>query len=1045
MENKIKDHSQIPDSIESYEHQSELNDMKQHADKIIQGIKKLEENDADRAIWELFQNAVDLSSECEVSIELTADTLKFTHNGEPFTPMTLDCLFKQVSSKTLEERKLTFDDNEPVGQYGTGFITTHSFGKEIIIDGALVKNEGYIPLEQFVINRYTDNWKELGERIRQLKKAVSGLLHSGTIINTSYPPTTFTYKTLTKHNRDCAEKAITSLRTILPYVMTLNPRLKRVSVKEISGQSTVYQKKMSSEDGLLKYTSISINDITETIYFLKSEDERITVVMPFSDEMSANYLSDELPRLFLYYPLVGTQSFGINYLIHSRHFQPTEPRDGLYLSSENEDNQKEEEANQSLLNQASKMIFDFIKSQSSLIINPIKLAKVNFKIDSDKPLLNQYFQDLKSTWVNEFKSFPIVETESGNLLPSESIFIHSSLLQSDEAFDSVFCLVQLFWQNTPAKHLVKEWTEIIDEWQLDEIEYVGFKELATKIQEAENLETVQYSQELQIFYEYLIYEGHGKLFNTFKLLPNIKGEFRLLSGLNKNVSLPDVLIEIADVIMPDVPKRHIHSDFQFELELSPYSRKNYTSDINNAVSDKIKDKSLSKDISADFLQSLIKYCKVVSTLESSSIPVKMVKFICEYFAHDDTLIEISIIKEDELDTRAVQRKLIRLFLNDLSLEESEWVLENTQFLKNVLETGSSYYDFEEMFKTLAVFPNQLNELTVQSYLQVDGGIPDEIKDLFDQVVKPDFPIRANLVSDDFQLYLKNKEKRTVRSLTEKIESVFFENNEYTSINDHLYKKEILHLIDQIKSSTAYEKYFPILFSKRSSILVELADGEDTFSILSLDASRIKKLAELGRNPDLDEIIKLGKDALIQKQQENANFQHKYTIGTHIEKILRGNLSKLITAEIKAEVKDVQDGQDIVISLNNEPVYFIEVKSRWDMNNSVRMSKNQTLRANEHCSNYSLCSVDMIKYVGENKYNVADIEEIRNLIRFNPDIGYKVIHLIEVLNQSNEPNSIHLDGDFRTLVPQTYIEDGLTLNDFETYLISVLNKLNGTAK
>jgi hypothetical protein len=1045
MENEINDQSQIPDSIESYEHQSELNDMKQHADKIIQGIKKLEENDANRAIWELFQNAVDLSSECEVSIELTADTLEFTHNGEPFTPMTLDCLFKQVSSKTLEERKLTFDENEPVGQYGTGFITTHSFGKEIIIDGALAKNDGYIPLEQFVINRYTDNWKELGERIRQLKKAVSGLLYSGTIINTSYPPTTFTYKTLTKHNRDCAEKAIASLRTILPYVMTLNPRLKRVSVKEISGQSTVYQKKTSSEDGLLKSTSISINDITETIYFLKSEDERITVVLPFSDEMSANYLSDELPRLFLYYPLVGTQSFGINYLIHSRHFQPTEPRDGLYLSSENEDNQKEEEANQSLLNQASKMIFDFIKSQSSLIKNPIKLAKVNFKIDSDKPLLNQYFQDLKSTWVNEFKSFPIVETESGNLLPSESIFIHSSLLQSDEAFDSVFCLVKLFWQNTPAKHLVKEWTGIIDEWQLDEIEYIGFKELATKIQEAQNLETVQFSKELQVFYDYLIGEGHGELFNTFKLLPNIKGEFRLLSGLNKNVSLPDVLIEIADVIMPDVPKRHIHSDFQFELELSPYSRKNYTSDINNAVSEKIKDKSLSKDITAEFLQSFIKYCKVVSTLESTSIPIKMVKSICEYYANDDTLIEISTIKEDELDTRAVQRKLIRLFLNDLSLEESEWVLENTQFLKDVLETGSSYYDFEEMFKTLAVFPNQLNELTVQSYLKVDGGIPEEIKDLFDQVVKPDFPIRANLVSDDFQLYLKNKEKRTVRSLTEKIESEFFENNEFASINDHPYKKEILHLIDQIKSSTDYEKYFPILFSKRSSILVELADGEDTFSILSLDASKIKKLAELGRNPDLDEIIKLGQEALIQQQQDNTNFQHKYTIGTHIEKILRESLSALITAEIKAEVKDVQDGQDIVISLDNKPVYFIEVKSRWDVNNSVRMSKNQTLRANEHSSNYSLCSVDMTKYVGENKYEVADIEEIRNLIRFNTDIGCKVIHLIEVLNQANEPNTIHLDGDFRTLVPQTYIEDGMTLNDFETYLISFLNEENGADK
>lgn len=561
--------------------------------------------------------------------------------------------------------------------------------------------------------------------------------------------------------------------------------------------------------------------------------------------------------------------------------------------------------------------------------------------------------------------------------------------------------------------------------------------MAQKLQEAGNLQTVQHSDELQIFYSYLIEEGHGELFNTFRLLPNIKGDFRLLSGLNKNVSLPDILIEIADEIMPDIPKRHIHPDFQFQLELTTYTRKNYTSDINNAIAEKIKDNTFSKDVSPEFLQSLIKYCKVVSSVDSSSVPIKMVKSICEYYSYEDSLIEIPSIKEDELDVRSPQRKLIRMFLNDLSGEPADWVVENNQFLKTVLETGASYYDFEDMFKTLAVFPNQLNELTVQSYLQVDGGIPEEIKDLFDQVVKPDFPIRANLVSDNFQQYLKNKDRRTVRSLTEKIESEFFENHEFKSINDHPYKKEILELIDEIKSTPEYEKYFPILFSKRSSILVELADGEDTFSILSLDASRIKKLAELGKNPDLDEIIKLGQEALIQKQQDDANFQHKYTIGTHIEKILRERLSTQISGTIKAEVKDVQDGQDIVISLDDNPVYFIEVKSRWDVNNSVRMSKNQTLRANEHQTNYSLCSVDMTKYEGSNKYSVSDIEEIRSFIRFNNDIGSKVVHLIDVLNQANEPNTIHLDGDFRTLVPQSYIEGGMTLKDFETHLISAL--------
>ena len=253
------------DTAEDYETQSELNDMRQHANKIIQGIKKLDNNDANRAIWELFQNAVDLSEECHVDIKLTDSTFEFSHNGEPFTPMTLDCLFKQVSSKTLEERKILYEENDPVGQYGTGFITTHSFGKELDIDGALIKGEGYVPLKQFVINRFTDNWRELAGRIRDLKKEVASLLSTGQIYPIPYPNTTFSYKTSTKHNHECAVKALSSLRLILPYVMTLNSKLESVTVTNIDGTEIVYKKKLIS--------NISIFNIAHThkknVYKLK--------------------------------------------------------------------------------------------------------------------------------------------------------------------------------------------------------------------------------------------------------------------------------------------------------------------------------------------------------------------------------------------------------------------------------------------------------------------------------------------------------------------------------------------------------------------------------------------------------------------------------------------------------------------------------------------------------------------------------------------------------------------------------------------------------
>lgn len=1046
MESQTNNHI-ISENMDSYEKLSELNDMKQHADKIIQGIKKLEENDANRAIWELFQNAVDLSPECIVKIKITEDTFSFSHNGAPFTPMTLDCLFKQVSSKTLEEKKLILEEGEPVGQYGTGFITSHSFGNELIIESALVKEDGFVPIQNFIIDRRTDNWKELGERIRQLKKKVGLLLNEGLKKEKPYPVTTFTYKTVTKHNRECSKNAIESLRLLLPYVMTLNPRLKEVTVCDIDRKETIYKTLSQAEEPPLSFTSISINDQIQKVYYLQSTDKRIVVILPFSEGLTALNFEKELPRLFIYYPLIGTQTFGINYVIHSRHFQPTEPRNGLYLQSENENNNKEEKANRDIVLQASQMIFDFFKLYSTQIKSPINLAAINFNINSDKTILNKYFQDLKTTWINEFKCYPLVETSAGNIQPSETLFIHDELLhielsEDDENYNAIYSLVNKFWKNIPKKHLIKEWTKIIDEWSIESIKYIQIKDVVEKIQESGNLSAFDSPKDLKQFYKYLIKNGHSELYNYYKLLPNIKGELRQLvgkDGLNSSLNLPLELILIADVIMPDIPKRLVHPDFKFDLEFTPYSRKNYATEVNDYIAKLLGEKVTSTKMEVAFLNKLIDYCKIATSIDSNSIPSQMIKLICRYYKQSEELIAIPAIKEDILDNSSSQERLLKKFLNDITNCNSEWVSENISFLKNVVSIGHDYSAYENIFQTLKVFPNQLNELTEQSYLSFDDNIPKHIKDLFDTVVKSNFPIRSSLVHSEFADFLKNKTKKTSRNLTEKIESKFFDDQLKFSINEHPFKKEIIGLLEEMKVSHEYTKYFPLLYSKRSSILVELADGEDTFSILSLDPSRIKKLAELGNNPNFDQIVKLGLEALIKKKQDDGNFKHKYTIGTHIENILRDNLTRFIPENIKAVIEDVQDGQDIIIKIDEIPVYFIEVKSRWDVNNPIRMSKNQTIRANEQKNNYALCSVDMTKYLGDNKYNIQNIGEIRNCIRFNIDIGTEVLHLIDILIQTNDPNTIHLDGDFRTLVPMKFIDKGIELNEFEKYLIATLSK------
>jgi hypothetical protein len=140
-----------------------------------------------------------------------------------------------------------------------------------------------------------------------------------------------------------------------------------------------------------------------------------------------------------------------------------------------------------------------------------------------------------------------------------------------------------------------------------------------------------------------------------------------------------------------------------------------------------------------------------------------------------------------------------------------------------------------------------------------------------------------------------------------------------------------------------------------------------------------------------------------------------------------------------ETTNIQGGQDIVVFLDNNPIYFIEVKSRWNSDSSVLMSKLQLQRAVEENKRYSLCSVDVSKYSGNNdKYNLS-VEEILPLTKFVNNIGINIEPLIEsnLFAEKNSLELIHLI-DYRGIIPQEIIKEG---SDFNNFINSLLIKIN----
>ncbi len=1034
------------DSIEDietpddYVKKSERNDMKQHAVKIIQGIKKLDEKDANRAIWELFQNAVDLSSHCEITINVTDDYFQFTHNGTPFTPMTLDCLFKQMSSKTLAEKKLEYEETDPIGQYGTGFMTTHAFGKEVILTGSLRKRQGYVPIEKFIIDRNTENWEILADRISDMKKSVSAMLGIDGTVETTYNVTTFCYHTTSSQNKQYVDKALKSLLIILPYVFTLNSRLQKVSVFNKDTEPIIYKKLTDDqEENGIKYTEVLINEISKKVYYLTSNDNKVTVILPLSDPKTVIEFPPDLPKLYLFYPLIGTESFGINYLLNSRHFQPTEPRDALYLGSGNTDNLTEETANRSLIEKASELIFEYIRNNIAHLANPLFLARVNFDVLGGAEPLNKYFTELKEIWLKELGVVKLVEAQNENLSAQEATFWSEELLKDPLAFEAIYYFVAQHFPNSPKKHVVKEWGHIISEWKLDALEMVTIEKIAEHLHNT-TIELAGNKEYLKTFCEYVVAQGQSLLFATKAVIPNINGNFRTLSNLRKPLNISDSLLSIAKNLIPESANKLIHDDFKLELGLDVFKRKTLEAEINNAVTP--LETKAGSSLDRGFLESLIDYCKIETTADADNVPGKFVKLIARYYKHSETPLLIDAIKEDEIDIRTTQKKLLRIFLNDVSAEGKEWVKENVFFLKEMLNLGVTYSEYKDIFKTAAVFPNKLNELCESGKLFIDGGIDDRLIFIYDRVVISDKSILATLINDEFKNLAENIEPRTPLLIAGAIEEALATDGQFNNIIDHPFKEEILEIMKKASEGGIWHNLFRTIGPKRANMMIDMMDGdkvkENIYSIVVLPPDQIELLGSLAKHEQMADIISLGTEALNRRDELEADFQHKKYIGNHIEKVIRQKLQLLKAEDLK--IVDQQDGQDIIVYIKATPVYYIEVKSRWSNQNPVRMSKNQTIAAFNNRDKYSLCTVDMSRYDGpEDKYKITNIELIRDLIWFNNDIGINVEHLQEVLEMSTDTETIRIDGEIRTHVPMSYITGGKNLYEFEDIILEKINK------
>ena len=840
--------------------QSRRQDNKQHCQKILDGIDKFDDTTAERAIWELIQNARDLSECAKIRLSLTKEKLTFTHNGSPFDYESLTSLIKQISSAQKEEK-------DTVGQFGTGFMTTHKFSRIVQISGSVkLDEEVYADIENFELDRRPNDLQGMLEAMSRQLTFADELLNQETSADPK-PETTFVYP-LDEIRLAYAEKGIDMAFNLIPYVMAINERIDEIHLENtISDKSILFSRGkevcLDPTIGYYKVQVIQHGGDNVDIYFLRSEDKRDVIILPLKTGNEAISL-EKVPKFFIHFPLLGTQSFGLNYVFHSERFYPEEPRNAIVLPEDNIEKRNKYTHNIEVFKTMRESLYTYLENYSdsikySHLLAPIVLPCIDE--DNDKA---QFYRDLKEELVERFQSFPFVVLHDSSkvsvtndknvrfLAPEIVRFLKND--SKGEDIDVVYNAASKV-SHLPGKEVVLIWSEIIEQWG-DPIKdiFIGMDELVKSMSRCE------VDEELLQFLRFLKECEKRHYFEEEALIPNREGEKKEAKNLRNAKDIPEELYSICHRLIPTKSSSFVSVAYTELYDLIEYRRDDLRKDINDFTSS-LKNESKWND---DTLSALLKYCSIFPTQEGSSTRDKAMPLICKLHNHPyerryiSPLPGVEIDKEQDLYRTAFD-VLVEYSLGVIDAygrdKEKAWLKEeeNKDLHYKLLQALSNKdrpttYQ-QDLFPKYAIIPNQEEELCSIAGLVILSGretipldVQDQLLELYQKACNDSY--KAKLVDEQYVGLVQFKEVNPL-DIGRLIED---------SLKEGEYKHPcIIDILEQLDSETESEdegywsSWFSHIANNKASIFLGRLQGDErdhTYQFMKAPSSKRQKWPSL---------------------------------------------------------------------------------------------------------------------------------------------------------------------------------------------------------
>ena len=446
------------------------------AQAVLNKLRQLEQNRESmntRWVWELMQNALDASA-TEISVEYNQEGLVFHHNGSGFNNKEINKIIYSGSTKS--------EKSDKIGQFGTGFIVTHVLSPTVTISGKFGEKFFEFSLTR-KIGYLKDFQKLLEDGYTNLKKSIINEIpekHKGT---------KFLFKIESEESREAVNSGLQDLRNYVPLIGIFNEKLSKIDIKcqehitftfskikdlkENISEHEVVEKKSEIESLRKNYVvARSLKDCSNTS--LETSERagsrrRIDVAVPLEVRESRKSClpMTDMPKLFLCFPLVGTENFSFPAIINSRDFEPREERDGVSLSKS-----KENIKNREIIETACDLLLGLIElageSRWQQIYNLVTIPEITNKhlTDSEETKIWIKGDVLKKKLIEKFDSKKIIISESGNALTLRESKI--PMAETKEDLENLFALIRSLkeFQNLlPAENEAFYWKEAVESWR----------------------------------------------------------------------------------------------------------------------------------------------------------------------------------------------------------------------------------------------------------------------------------------------------------------------------------------------------------------------------------------------------------------------------------------------------------------------------------------------------------------------------------------------------------------------------------------------------